>query len=259
MTKTQVDKSTGGHYPAPYAILELLKTSVGKSRQEWLRAEAAAFAKLAGTKESEALFGVFFSTSEVKKHDFGAPKTPIKTVAVCGTSDKCAGIAQISLDGGEYPVLVKGDNAEAAADAKKAIIDAFKKKLKLKRMRQADYDNITSRLTVFTSSSTSATTSTTNLTAADIVFECAPDDLALKQKTIYDIESQTTSSCILATTTSEFSVGNIAENSKRPEKVIGLHYNDPLAPFVEIVIHKATAPEVRTYVHTNTYVRTFTD
>jgi enoyl-CoA hydratase/long-chain 3-hydroxyacyl-CoA dehydrogenase len=54
-----VDKSTGGKYPAPYAILDVLSKNADKSKEEHLEDEANQFVKLAATPESSALIGIF--------------------------------------------------------------------------------------------------------------------------------------------------------------------------------------------------------
>lgn len=55
--KDTVDKQSGGHYPAPYKIIEILQNNYSKSKKEHLDDESTKFAELAGTKVSEALIG----------------------------------------------------------------------------------------------------------------------------------------------------------------------------------------------------------
>lgn len=64
-----VDKNTGGKYPAPYGILDVVQNGLG---DKWthLTNEATTFARLAGTPESEALIGLFHGTTAVKKHKY---------------------------------------------------------------------------------------------------------------------------------------------------------------------------------------------
>ena len=48
---------TGGHYPAPYKIIDLLQNNMNKSKPEHISDEANKFIELTQTKESEALIG----------------------------------------------------------------------------------------------------------------------------------------------------------------------------------------------------------
>lgn len=89
--KETVDKNTGGHYPAPYAIINVLKDNFGKSKSAHLQDEAAKFAQLAATPVSEALIGLFHGTTAVKKHSYGAPTHPVKKIAVLGAGLMGAG------------------------------------------------------------------------------------------------------------------------------------------------------------------------
>ena len=82
--KEQVDKSTGGKYPAPYAILDVLSHTYGMNKMEAFAYEGLKFSELAATSESAALIGIFKGMTAVKKHDFGKPKHEIKTVGVLG-------------------------------------------------------------------------------------------------------------------------------------------------------------------------------
>ena len=62
--------------------------------------------KLAATKESEALIGIFDGMTQMKKHAFGDNAVKVKTVAVMGAGLMGAGIAQVSAEKG-YSVLLK--------------------------------------------------------------------------------------------------------------------------------------------------------
>ena len=84
--------------------------------------------------------------SAVKKHDFGTPSHPIKTVAVLGAGLMGAGIAQISVDAGKYRVLLKDKDAAGVARGEKVVIDSLDGKLKKKRMTNFDYCETSARL-----------------------------------------------------------------------------------------------------------------
>jgi enoyl-CoA hydratase/long-chain 3-hydroxyacyl-CoA dehydrogenase len=144
--KEQVDKSTGGFYPAPYAIINVLKDNYGKPRMTHLQDEALQFSKLAATPESEALIGIFHGMNAVKKHEFGKPSKPVKKIAVLGAGLMGAGIAEVSVVQGKYEVLLKDKNVEGVSRGEKTIVDGLKDKLKKKRITNHDFCDTTSRL-----------------------------------------------------------------------------------------------------------------
>lgn len=77
---------------------------------------------------------------------------------------------------------------------------------------------------------------------ADMVIEAVFEDLNLKKKIVADIESMTPDHCVFATNTSAIPIRAIAEDSKRPQTVIGMHYFSPVPsmPLLEIIPHETT-------------------
>ena len=144
--KEQVDKNTGGKYPSPYAILDVLKTTYGMNKMEAFAYEGKKFAELAATTESAALIGIFKGMTAVKKHDYGKPATEIKTVGVLGAGLMGSGIAQVTADQGKYRVLLKDKDAASVGRGEKNIDDDMKKKLAKKRMTNAQYCALNSRV-----------------------------------------------------------------------------------------------------------------
>eukprot|EP00985_Skeletonema_marinoi_P012369 scaffold5950_cov80-Skeletonema_marinoi.AAC.1 len=92
--KETVDKNTDGNYPAPYEIIDCVKYGLAHPGMEKFKHEREGFAKLAATKESEALIGLFDGTTQMKKLSSGAEPIKVKKVAVMGAGLMGAGIAQ---------------------------------------------------------------------------------------------------------------------------------------------------------------------
>lgn len=76
--KAQVMKLTGGLYPAPLKILEVIRTGLDKGSIVGYEAEAKGFGHLAITPQSKGLVSLFFGQTACKKNRFGAPKSSVK-------------------------------------------------------------------------------------------------------------------------------------------------------------------------------------
>ncbi|HRE37268.1 MAG TPA: 3-hydroxybutyryl-CoA dehydrogenase [Chitinophagaceae bacterium] len=92
---------------------------------------------------------------------------------------------------------------------------------------------------------------------AALVVEAATENVTLKLQIIQQIDKAAPADCILATNTSSISITKIAAATKRPEKVIGMHFMNPVPvmKLVEIINGYATAKEVTdTIVKTSTHL-----
>jgi 3-hydroxybutyryl-CoA dehydrogenase len=79
----------------------------------------------------------------------------------------------------------------------------------------------------------------------DLVIEAVVEDLDVKRSLFGQLHSLTPPGCLLATNTSSLSVGAIAEASGRPERVLGMHFFNPvpIMKLVELVVHETTDPD----------------
>jgi enoyl-CoA hydratase / long-chain 3-hydroxyacyl-CoA dehydrogenase len=250
--KDTVDKNSGGHYPAPYKILDVLQSNYGKSKAVHLNDESDKFVELAQTKVSEALIGIFHGTTAVKKHDYGTPKNPVKSIAVLGAGLMGAGIAQVSLDNGKYRVLLKDKDQAGVSRGEKVITDALEGKVKKKSMTNYQFCEATSRLIPLHDGSESWKR---HFSQADLVIEAVFEEISVKHKVLKEMEDILPAHAIFASNTSAIPIAKIAEGSKRPAQVIGMHYFSPvpMMPLLEIINHPGTAPEVRCDVQVDDY------
>lgn len=240
--KETVDKNSGGHYPAPYKILEVLENNYGKPKSVHFNDESDKFVELAGTKVSEALIGIFHGTTAVKKHNYGKA-VPVNNVGVLGAGLMGAGIAQVSVDNGKYRVLMKDKDAKGVARGEKVIKDALEAKLKKKSMTNYQVCETTSRLVPLHDGSESWKR---HFGQADLVIEAVFEELSVKHAVLKQMEDILPSHAIFASNTSAIPITKIAEGAKRPDRVIGMHYFSPvpMMPLLEIINHAGTAPEV---------------
>lgn len=91
---------------------------------------------------------------------------------------------------------------------------------------------------------------TTNLqsgvSAAELIVEAATENIELKKKLFRDMDQHAPENCILATNTSSISITQIAAETSRPDKVIGMHFMNPvpIMKLVEVIRGYATSDEV---------------
>jgi len=241
--REQVEKNAGPHYPAPYAIIDVLEKGAGKSKKEHLNYEAERFAELAATDVSKGLIGIFNGMTAVKKHDYGQPTKPVNKIAVLGAGLMGGGIAQVSVDQGKYTVLLKDKDQAGVSRGEGVIVKEFQDKLKKKRMTNAQFFDKTSRLIPLHDGVDSWKR---HFASADLVIEAVFEEISVKHRVLKEMEEILPPHAIFASNTSAIPIAQIAAGAKRPERVIGMHYFSPVPkmPLLEIILHKGTAPEV---------------
>jgi enoyl-CoA hydratase / long-chain 3-hydroxyacyl-CoA dehydrogenase len=233
-----VQKNSGGNYPAPLRIIEAVKYGLANPSTKY-KNERELFAKLAETKESEALIGIFDGMTQMKKHSFGDSAVKVKTVAVMGAGLMGAGIAQVSAEKG-YSVLLKDKDTTGVSRGLSYMQDNWKKKKSKKHMTEYQYNINNSNVTPLTDSILSWKA---HFQQADLVIEAVFEDLKLKKAIVKDMEAITPEHCVFATNTSAIPIASIAEGASRPQNIVGMHYFSPVPqmPLLEIIPHAGTS------------------
>jgi 3-hydroxybutyryl-CoA dehydrogenase len=153
----------------------------------------------------------------------------IKKVGILGfTGPMGRGIAQLCAQSG-YEVIGSSRNAERASQTIGTIDAALKRSVDRGRLSQEDKDAAIARI--------KGTASTGDFSDCDIVIEAAAEKLDVKKAAFAELDGICKKEAILASNTSVLPLVEMAISTKRPDKVIGLHFFNPVSAMklVEIV------------------------
>lgn len=143
----------------------------------------------------------------------------IKRVGVVGSGAMGRGIAQICAQAGLAVVLMDAD-AGIAQSAQAAILKALEVEVSKGRLSQENGDSAASRLSV--------TDTLDGLADVDVVIEAITEDLDAKRGLFAELEKVVGDTCILASNTSSLSITLLAADCKKPERVAGMHFFNPV-------------------------------
>jgi len=165
----------------------------------------------------------------------------IERIAVIGAGQMGNGIAQVAATSG-FEVVMIDINQEAVDRGMATIERSLNKLVQKERLSQEDADAARARLSVSTDRSPCG--------EADLVVEAVPEILSLKQSIFEDLDGICGPDTILASNTSSISITKIAACTSRPEKVIGMHFMNPvpLMKLVEIIDGELTSSETNAAV-----------
>lgn len=161
----------------------------------------------------------------------------IEKIAVLGAGQMGNGIAQVAACAGYSVVMI--DIKQEYVEAGMAAIEKSLARLVAKeRMTQTDADEALALVSVSTEKSAAAD--------ADLVVEAIPEIPELKFSVFAELDAICKPEAILASNTSSISINEIAAATNRPDKVIGMHFMNPVAimRLVEIINGSETSEAV---------------
>jgi 3-hydroxybutyryl-CoA dehydrogenase len=160
----------------------------------------------------------------------------ITRLGVVGAGQMGGGIAQVAAAAGLEVVLL--DASRAAADKGRAAIDAqLARQVDKGKLPAAEREAILRRITV--------ADEVGGLQAVDFAIEAASEDVGLKHKIFADLDRVCRPGTILASNTSSIGITGLAARTSRPEKVIGMHFMNPVPvmKLCELIRGLATSDE----------------
>jgi 3-hydroxyacyl-CoA dehydrogenase len=232
-------EENGGY--AAHKLIDAVQAAIELPFERGWARELRLFMELVQSKPSAALRHVFFAERELSKVP-GLPKTEpleIKKAAVIGAGTMGTGIAIVFAEAG-IPVTVVETKDEAVEKAREMVFGTFKYNVDKGRLTQEEAWK--------KANSISFETDYAELGDVDIVVEAVFESMPVKKDVFAKLDAATKPECILASNTSTLDIDEIASATKRPGKVLGLHFFAPanIMKLLEIVRGKETSPETLT-------------
>ena len=162
----------------------------------------------------------------------------MKKIGVLGTGTMGAGIIQVLAQNG-YEVVLRARRQTSVDGGIAKVTKAFDKMVAKEKMTAEQKDEIMSRI--------EGSTDISIVKDADLIIEAATEDMEAKKALFAELNELVGPDCILATNTSSLSITEIAAASGRPDKVIGMHFFNPvpMMKLVEIIKGLTTSEETK--------------
>jgi len=238
-------KKTRGNYPAPLAAIDAVEAGYKGGPSHGYRTESRLFGEMAMTDVCRQLIHIFFATTALKK-DPGVPVspdappphiTPVEKLGILGAGFMGAGIASIAVQQGTL-VRMKDADHQRVAKGFAAVRDVVKERLTKRQITRVQYSDTMSLL--------GGTVDYSGFANVDLVIEAVFEDINVKHEVLREVEAELKPSAIFASNTSTIPIAQIATASRRPGRVIGMHFFSPVhkMPLLEVIEADATDIDV---------------
>jgi 3-hydroxyacyl-CoA dehydrogenase/enoyl-CoA hydratase/carnithine racemase len=231
--RAQLDDSTHGAAPAPYRALDLIEGAAsGWTLEQGYRAEEDTIAELLPGRQAQASIYAFDLAERRAKQPppfVGRDGTAIRKVGLVGGGLMATQIGGLIVTRLQLPLVVRELDEALVDRALAAVRGAVDERVAKGRVTEGHG--------AFLKSIVTGSTEYGALADCDLVLEAVFEDLALKQQVFAELEAVVSADTVLATNTSALSVTSIAADLERPERVVGMHFFNPVAllPLVELV------------------------
>ncbi len=165
----------------------------------------------------------------------------VKTVGVVGAGQMGNGIAQVAAMSG-LQVIMSDISEEFIQRGLKHIAKILAKNVEKGKMSPEEKDAVLGRLTT--------TLDLKEMAAADMVIEAATENEPLKFQLFRDLDAICGPQTILASNTSSIPIGRLAAQTGRPDKVIGMHFMNPVPVMQLVEVIRALTTSDETFVLT---------
>jgi 3-hydroxyacyl-CoA dehydrogenase/enoyl-CoA hydratase/3-hydroxybutyryl-CoA epimerase len=235
--RKQVMKRTGGLYPAPLRAVEVVKVGVDRGLEAGLDAEARAAAELAISPTCKSLLHVFQLMEGTKQSGGRGAERPVRSAAVLGAGVMGGGIAQLLADKANLPVRLKEIAVGPLASGMEHAAGLFAKQVRRRWLSKPEARRKMALLR--------PTLDYAGFDRVDFVIEAVVERLDVKQQVFAQIAEHLPEDAVLASNTSSLSIDLIGAETPHPERVVGMHFFNPVhkMPLVEVISGSRTSDE----------------
>jgi 3-hydroxyacyl-CoA dehydrogenase len=217
--RNDVDDTVHGATPAPYVALDLIEGAQGWSVEEgYAREEEAIGELLPGPQAQASIYAFQLVEQRARKHPHKPTAAPrkVEKVGIVGAGLMARQIAALFAKRLQVPIVIR--------DVKQEIVDEAIAEIDGNVTGGTTYDGFES---------------------CDLVLEAVFEEPGIKKQVFAELEEVVRDDCILATNTSALSITDMAGELRRPERVAGMHFFNPVAimPLLEVVRAEQTSDE----------------
>jgi 3-hydroxyacyl-CoA dehydrogenase/enoyl-CoA hydratase/carnithine racemase len=231
--RNQLDEKLHGAAPAPYRALKLLRLAKTADFTTGTAAEDEALADLMLSEELRSGLYAFDLVQRRAKRPAGAPSSSlahdVTKVGIVGAGLMASQLALLFARRLEVPVVLTDVDDARVAKGIAYVHAEIDKQVARGRLAEGTAAKIRSLVTGDVDKAAFAD--------ADLVIEAVFEDLAVKKQVWADVEKVVTPECVLATNTSSLSITAMGAELKHPERLVGMHFFNPVAvmPLLEVV------------------------
>jgi 3-hydroxyacyl-CoA dehydrogenase/enoyl-CoA hydratase/carnithine racemase len=230
--RSRLDGQVHGAAAAPYRALDLIEGAATWSLEEGYRAEEDALSELLPGPQAQASIYAFDLVERRARRGVGIPDAQprrVQKLGIVGAGLMARQLALLAVRRLEVPVVLRDITLEQVHDAVewiKAELDELVRKGRLGEGKAR-----------FLGSLVSGGTEWEVFAGSDLVLEAVFEEMSVKKEVFAELERVVAPETILATNTSSLSVTEMGADLEHPERVVGMHFFNPVAvlPLVELV------------------------
>jgi len=179
-----------------------------------------------------SMISSFYATESIQ-----ATLPSVSSIGIVGAGQMGAGIAQVAASVGKLDVLLMDSSQESITKSMNHMRGILQKNVAKGKMTEQEVAETLGHI--------KTTTDFKDFGNVDFVVEAVTENVLVKQKIFQELDANTNKHAILASNTSSISITKIGSFTKRPEKVIGMHFMNPVPvmKLVEIIPGLATSTE----------------
>jgi 3-hydroxyacyl-CoA dehydrogenase/enoyl-CoA hydratase/carnithine racemase len=227
-----VDSKVHGAAIAPYRALELIEGAFSWDLDQGFAEEDKALGDLIKSRQCKASIYSFDLVQRRAKRPAGVPKVePLKVskIGIIGAGLMASQLALLFLRRYEIPLVMK--------DVKQEFVDKGLGYIQAELDKLVEKGRLPEAKARYLFTLVKGTLDWSDFADCDLVIEAVFEQMQVKQQVFAEVEEVVSSKCILASNTSSLSITAMASKLRHPERVVGLHFFNPVAvlPLVEII------------------------